>query len=199
MGAWGVYDDENDNVMDLWMDYKYYYLDEVKEELKKNPDKYNSLFRKIKYPKKLPVFDRAYFIAEHKAKNVKTRRREIYKKLLKFARRNKYDKNVIGLTLAAIKFFGDLPYSDPLATSIKSINLRRIKLNKTKIPSDFPITLVKIAKKTNERILKNFDNSEEWRNPKKRIKALENQNEFFDNVIKYLNKSKSSSRKKSKK
>lgn len=159
MGTWGVYDDENDYVADLWIQI----LDSILPKAFKEVESYLE-----------EDYDTVWKLRNAYAKNNMSK---LYDSLVKWIA--KFKKNdmknfeegenpyqyIVGIVLKAIRYVEELPASDPLSTGIFN------SLIPTKLPSGFPETLRKeVLKAVKSEI---GLNQLGWKNQKERDNALQ--------------------------
>jgi hypothetical protein len=165
MGAWGLYDDENDNVADIWIQIEENTLPECFNEIIENiQDEYEAI----------NTLRRAY--AKNNSKKLYN---VIDKWLFKFKRDindeedNPY-MNISGIALKAARVLQELPSSDPLGTGIFD------SLIPQNLPRGYPEWLRKEALNAVKIQLDELDeNKQGWTDINKREKALEHELFYF--------------------
>lgn len=151
MGAWGYYDDENDNVADIWQEIMEAVLPKSFHEIENHVTDYEAINRvKINYvnnnEKKLYLSIKKWFTG--------------YKSYAK-----NYDNphiNIVGIALKAARQLQHMPSSDPLGSGIFD------SMIPIELPNRYPVWLRKEALKSVKAQLKNIDdNIEAWKDSKK--------------------------------
>lgn len=164
MGGWGVYDDENDNVADIWIEIEENTMPKNFEEIEK--------YVKNEF-EALNIIRRAY------AKNNQQKLFDSIKKwLTKFKQNMKgYEDpyiNISGVALKAARVIQDLPSSDPLGSGIFDSGIPKT------LPPGYPEWLRQEALKAVKIQLDEIDeNKSGWRNIDERKKALQNELFYF--------------------
>ena len=164
MGVWGEYDDENDNVADMWIGIEESTLPKSFNETKEGLGDDYSMINTIRatYAKNNP----------NKIYNGIKLWLPKYKKQMKDYEddENPY-MNISGIALKAARFLQDLPSSDPLSSGIFN------SMIPNELPRGYPEWLRKEALNAiNNQIARN---QTDWRDDKKRKAALQHELFYF--------------------
>ena len=163
MGVWGVYDDENDYVADVWGNI----IDAILPKKIKEVDKYLEGDWDTKWK------IRNAYALENQDKLFS----QIERWIMKFKRENmkRYGEdenpymNIVGVCLRGIRYVGELPVSDPLSSGIFNSGIP------SKLPRGFPESLRKEALSA---VRKEIEIDQQgWKGQKSRDNAL--QHELF--------------------